>query len=196
MKASDRIKSSAPAYLNESIGTSRICEWQTLARIADQIQVGSYCSVGCDGGADFLSLRENYRKIPAIGFDDQEPDPENLYDGVEWYQVDESEEDLVHMHDILAGFLKQNENLGPTLFYVNNRMKLSTLGQLVCFVRPGSVIGTHDWGVGPMTIAGATYTEVPESRCGFIYEAGLQVYMPIEPWITRHNCIQKFWIKK
>lgn len=169
MQPHERIKH--PLKLQDTMGNGRVCEWQTLAKVAEQIEAVAYCSIGADEGMGSLAIKENYHAMPHL------------------IVTDASEDSLM----LIQAFCDLNP--GRMLFYVNDRQKLDSLKALSKLVRSGSVIGVHDWGIDKMTIAG-TYTEIPESRCGFLYNADFEVYAGAKDWITRNKCVQKFWVKK
>jgi hypothetical protein len=181
------------------MGMMRVAELQAIATVAKRIGAKAYVSMGCGQGFDFLSLRENYRPIPAIGFDLSEVLAKNAYPEVEFHHEPifgppKADRLLFHpqIHDKIRAFLKRNAR--PALFYTDNGRKIEELRELVQYVKSGDVMGTHDWGAEGLTLMG-TYTEVHERECGFLYEAGFKVFSPIEAWIGEHKCLQRFWIR-
>jgi hypothetical protein len=195
----DLIKTKTLSALQTGMGMMRVAELQAIASVAQHINARAYVSMGCGHGFDFLSLRENYRPIPAIGFDLSTVQPSNVYRGVEFhheeiFQAPQADRLLFYprIHEKIRKFLARNAR--PALFYTDNGRKIEELRELVQYVKSGDVMGTHDWGAEGLTLMG-TYTEVHERECGFLYEAGFKVFSPIEAWIGEHKCLQRFWIR-
>jgi hypothetical protein len=162
----------------ETVGSMRVAELQAIAKVAKKIKAKAYISIGCQDGGDLLSLDENYKAIPRLTID-QAIDPV-------------SRKLKPEASDAIKGFL--SEHPGKLLCFTNGKRKMDELKELLPFMKPGDVLGVHDWGQGPMTVM-KTHTEVDETRCQFIYQAGLRLFKPVESWIQHHACLQRFWIK-
>jgi hypothetical protein len=200
MNIVEQIKTRDASTLQSGMGLMRVAELQAIARVATIMNAQSYVSMGCGEGYDFLSLRENYRRVPSIGFDIGVVRPDNVYPEVEFHNEYIFQTGVLkfrdQIHDKISEFLRRNlrRNSRPALFYTDNGRKLEELRELIPHVRSGDVMGTHDWGIDGFTSAG-TYTEVFEHECKFLYAAGFKLFEQIEPWIHDHKCIQRFWIK-
>lgn len=196
MSLSELIKARETSALQVGLGMMRVAELQAIATVAQHINAKAYVSIGCGQGYDFLLLRENYRSVPALGFDVCAVSPDNVYPEVEFHREGIFQSDRYvfhpHVHDKIRSFLGKNP--GPALFYTDNGLKIDELRELIPHVKADDVMGTHDWGIDPLTPVG-TYAEVLEHACGFLYDAGFKVFEPVESWIKSHKCLQRFWIK-
>jgi hypothetical protein len=197
MTPAELLKSADESHSQIGLGMMRVAELQAISNVAGFTQTAAYVSMGCGRGYDFLALRENIRNIPAIGFDIGAVLPENVYPEVEFHNEPIFEPDRYvfrdRVHEKIYDFLDRHP--GPRLFYTDNGRKLEELRELLSYARRGDVIGTHDWGVEALTPVN-TYAEVIERECSFIYEAGFGVLEEIEPWIVKHQCLQRFWLKR
>lgn len=191
------MRSTDPYDLQRPFGLMRACELQALARIAQSISADAYVSLGCGAGWDFRALDVLGLPIRSLGFDCTDALDENTNADVEFHKLSIFDPLGLRLSDevevILSDFLGRCR-MGPVLFYTDNGHKLTELRDLVPFTEIGDVLGTHDWGDGPITRAG-TATEVPESECGFLYEAGFELLRTPEPWLETHRAIQRFWLR-
>ena len=196
--------SSDPADKQKGFGMMRVAELNAIAQVFEAQGCTSYVSVGCGVGHDLFALRTLTAGItreppPTLAFDLVPVAPEYRYPGLEFHQVPifDSAGISPFVDACLAIFVERERQISPgsrTLFYVDNGHKLSEMRAILPHMRSGDILGTHDYGIGEMTVAN-TITEVPESECTFLYEAGLRLFEPIESWIQEHRCIQRFWYK-
>lgn len=191
------LKTTDENALQTSLGMMRVAELQALVQVAKLINACGYVSMGSGRGYDFHTFKAFDFKIPALGFDIVEAYPESLYESVQVHC------EPIFVNDKFLSFTESvaikienfvTDKTGPVLFYTDNGRKLQELKLLLPYLKTGDVIGTHDWGEERLTRVG-TYTEVPEASMGFMYDAGLEHYQEIDPWLETHRCIQKFWIK-
>jgi hypothetical protein len=192
--------------LQRKYGSQRVAELLAIAKIAKEIGATAYVSMGQGAGYDFQAMRDNYKAIPILGFDKRDPLPENIYPGVSYHNEtifvpNEHFTAYVPGQLFTASVTKKIDDFvtaanGPILYYTDNGNKKCELRELLRWVKPGDVVGTHDWGDSPtgLTVMG-NRAEVHEGDCGFLYDSGLDTAEFIQPWLKENRCMQKFWVK-
>ena len=156
-------------------GMHRKAEFDLVLQIAGNHDFKVFLELGSGQGALLKEMKATYPHLNIVGFEILEmPQME----GVDFRSGKDIFACAKEIQDIVTNAA------GPVLSYNDNGSKIKELDLVSEVMRPGDVIGCHDFG-----------TEVPKTSVPFLKERGFTILQQYEEWINTHLCLQRFWQK-
>lgn len=162
-----------------SEGLMRQCELDLIKDICIDQKIQTYIELGCGLGFTLYKVSPYVEKV--IGYDHLPNMKFDVFNNIEYRQ-----RNLFEMPGFSEKVLKEIQDdiqNKKTLIYCDNGHKIGELVAISKIVKPGDIIGTHDFP-----------TEVPFESTLFLAD-GFHVLEEYEPYIEEHACLQRFWEK-
>lgn len=172
-----RIREEVPKnpFLQTNIGMQRRAEFEVVKQIIKDFKFGLFLELGSGEGYLLKEIRDLDKSISIVGF---EVTKQNNIDSIDL----RCNKNIFESCDEIKDLVKSSDL--PVFNYNDNGHKIKELDIVSSVMRPGDVIGCHDFG-----------TEVPKKSIKFLEDRGFIILEQYEKWINENLCLQRFWKK-